>query len=171
MTDGCRGREFRHARVRQAERHELADAVVGDVPADRTGAFGQQFHDPQIGQRIDLQPAQRARDDHAVEPSREHLREQGGGMRCSRSISCWSRAALAQRGRRLHQWLRVDIDGSRVSSTDVSIAFLPLPFLSPSLNAVGLPMSRFALWAALAAGLTAGWCVPEVFHFAPGRAS
>ena len=47
-----------HAVIRQPKRDELADAVVGRVPADRAGALGQQFNDPQVGQRIDLQAAQ-----------------------------------------------------------------------------------------------------------------
>src|SRR5262249_26502147 len=41
--------------VRQPERDELADAVVGHVPADRAGTLGQEFYDAQIGQRVGLQ--------------------------------------------------------------------------------------------------------------------
>ena len=99
-----------HALVRQAERDELADAVVGEVPADRAGALGQQLDDAQIGQRVDLQAAQRARDHHPVEAGGVQLLDQG-----------WRQALLAldllmigaqhrpQRGRCLHHGLRVDI--------------------------------------------------------------
>src|SRR5262249_36621738 len=55
------------ALVLQAERDELADAVVGDVPAGRAGGLGEQLDDARVRQRIDLQPAQGTRDDHPVE--------------------------------------------------------------------------------------------------------
>src|SRR5439155_2472484 len=47
-----------HAVVRQAERDQRADAVVGDVPADRARAFGQELDDADVGQRIGLQAAE-----------------------------------------------------------------------------------------------------------------
>ena len=62
--------------LRQAERDELADAVVGEVPADRAASLGQQLDDAQIGQRIGLQPAQRARDHHPVEAGGAQLFDQ-----------------------------------------------------------------------------------------------
>src|SRR5581483_4966330 len=43
--------KFAHAVVGQAEGDELADAVVGEVPADRAGPLGEQLDNPQIGQR------------------------------------------------------------------------------------------------------------------------
>src|SRR5919106_4397979 len=55
------------ALVRQTERDELADAVVGQVPADRAGALGQELHDAQVGQRVGLQAAELARDQQTVE--------------------------------------------------------------------------------------------------------
>jgi len=58
---GAMRKELVDALVRQPERDELDDAVVGDVPADRAGGLGQQLHDAQVGQRVDLQAAQRAR--------------------------------------------------------------------------------------------------------------
>ncbi len=93
------------------KRDELADAVVGDVPADRAGALGQQFDDAQVGQRIDLQAAQRARDHQAVEAGGVQLLDQR-----------WRQPLLAldllmvvaqhrpQGGCGLHHGLRVDID-------------------------------------------------------------
>src|SRR5215471_17998756 len=55
------------ALVRQPERDELADAIVGQVPADRTGALRQELYDAQVGQRVGLQAAQLVRDHQAVE--------------------------------------------------------------------------------------------------------
>src|SRR5438067_1605987 len=56
---GDRGRpvpvDFADAVLRQAERDELADAVVGEVPADRAAPLGQELDNAQIGQRIGLQ--------------------------------------------------------------------------------------------------------------------
>src|SRR5579862_5256157 len=60
------GVDLFHALIRQPEGDQLADAVVGNIPADRTRALGQQLDNAQIGQRIDLQTAQRARDHHAI---------------------------------------------------------------------------------------------------------
>ena len=74
------------------------------------GALGQQLDDAQIGQRVDLQAAQRARDHHAVEAGGAQLLDQG-----------FRQALLAldllvivaehrpQGGRGLHHGLRVDI--------------------------------------------------------------
>jgi hypothetical protein len=62
-----------HAVVRKAERDQLADAVVGDVPADRTCAFGQELDDADVGQRIGLQAAERPRQQEAVKARRVHL--------------------------------------------------------------------------------------------------
>jgi hypothetical protein len=64
------------ALVRQTERDELADAVVGQVPADRPGALGQQLHDAQVGQRVGLQAAQFTRDHQAVEAGGVKLLDQ-----------------------------------------------------------------------------------------------
>src|SRR3954451_18778495 len=52
--------------IRQTERDQLADAVIGEVPADRATALGEQLDHPRIGDRINLQPTQRARDHHAI---------------------------------------------------------------------------------------------------------
>src|SRR5262249_37394419 len=65
-----------YAVARKAERDQLADAVVGDVPADRARAFGQELHDADVGQRIGLQAAQRLRQQEAVKPRRVHLLDQ-----------------------------------------------------------------------------------------------
>src|SRR5262250_1124625 len=62
-----------HAFFRKAERDQLADAVVGDVPADRACAFGQELDDADIGQRIGLQAAERPRQQEAVKARRMHL--------------------------------------------------------------------------------------------------
>ena len=62
-----------HAVVRKAERDQLADAVVGDVPADRACAFGQELDDADVGQRIGLQAAERPRQQEAVKARRVHL--------------------------------------------------------------------------------------------------
>jgi len=45
----------------------LADAVVGQVPTDCAGALGHELHDAQVGQRVDLQAAQRVWDHQTVE--------------------------------------------------------------------------------------------------------
>jgi hypothetical protein len=65
------------ARVRQPERDELTDAIIGDVPADRAGALGQQLRDTRVGQRIDLQIDQSTRDHHSVEAGGVQLLQQG----------------------------------------------------------------------------------------------
>ena len=98
------------ALVRQPQRHELADAVVGEVPADRAAALGQQLDDAQIGQRVDLQSAESARDHHAVEPGVAQLLDQ----RRRQALLALDLLAIAaqhrlQRGRCLHHRLRVDI--------------------------------------------------------------
>src|SRR5206468_10410618 len=54
------------ALVRQTERDELADAVVGQIPADRAGGLGQQLHDAHVGQRVSLEAAQCTRHHQAV---------------------------------------------------------------------------------------------------------
>jgi hypothetical protein len=66
------------ALIRQAERDQLADAVVGDVPADRAGTFRQVLHGSGVGQRVDLQAAQRTWDDHPVEAGGTQLLDQDG---------------------------------------------------------------------------------------------
>ena len=53
--------------VWQSERQELADTVVGQIPADRASAFSQEFHDTQISQRVGLQATQLARNHQAIE--------------------------------------------------------------------------------------------------------
>src|SRR5215831_13528091 len=62
-----------HAVVGKAERDQRADAVVGDVPADRARAFGQELDDTDVGQRIGLQAAERARQQEAVKARSVHL--------------------------------------------------------------------------------------------------
>src|SRR5207249_8478284 len=64
------------ALVRQAERDELGDVVVAEIPADRAGGLGQQLHDAQIGQRVGLQAAQRPRPYQAVEAGGVKLLDQ-----------------------------------------------------------------------------------------------
>src|SRR6185437_2357378 len=61
----------------QPERHQLADAVVGEIPADRPAPLGQQLDDPQIGQGVDLQATVRARDQQAVKAGVAQLLDQG----------------------------------------------------------------------------------------------
>ena len=72
------GIDLLHAVVGQAERDQRADAVVGDVPADRARGFGQELDDADVGQRIGLQAAQRPRQQEAVEARRVHLLDQLG---------------------------------------------------------------------------------------------
>ena len=105
------GVDFAHALVGQAERDELADAVIGDVPADRARALGQQFHDPQIGQRIDLQAAQRARDHHAIEAGVAQLLEQSlrEALLALDVLLVFAQPRL-QGSRRSHHRLGVDIE-------------------------------------------------------------
>ena len=99
-----------HALVRQPERDELADAVVGKVPADRAGALGQQLHDAQVGQRIDLQAAQRARDHHSVEAGGVQLLDQGRRQALlALDLLMIAAQHRPQRGGSPHQGLRVDI--------------------------------------------------------------
>ena len=99
------------ALVRQPERDELADAVVGQVPADRAGALGQELHDAQVGQRVDLQAAELARDHQAVEAGGVQPLDQG----FRQVLLAFDLLMIAvdhrpQGGRGLHQGLRVDID-------------------------------------------------------------
>ena len=122
--------DFLHALIRQAERDQLADAVVGEVPADRTAALGQQFHDAQIGQRIDLQPAERARDHHAVEPGSEYLLDQSA-RHALLALDLLLKAAdhWLQRGGGLHQRLRIDIGRQACVFNDRVHDLLRFPFL------------------------------------------
>ena len=99
-----------HALVGQAERHELADAAVAEVPADRAGALGQQLHCAQVGQRVDLQAAQLARDHHPVEAGGAQLFDQ----RFRQALLAFDLLTVAaehrlQGKRRLHQRLCIDI--------------------------------------------------------------
>ena len=89
-----------HAFVRQAQGDELADAVVGDVPADRTGALGQELGNPGISDRVHLQPAERARQHHAIETGGAQLRrpaasESAGRARSREDIGAAPAAASA----------------------------------------------------------------------------
>jgi hypothetical protein len=98
------------ARVRQAERDELADAVVGDIPADGAGGLGQQLHDAQVGQRVDLEAAQLAWDDQAIEAAGMEPLDQ----RFRQSLLLLDLVVIpaddrAQRGGTLHERLSVDI--------------------------------------------------------------
>ena len=88
----------------------MADAVVGEVPADRAGALGQQLHDAQIGQRIDLQAAQRARDHHSVEAGGVQLFDQGRRQALlALDLLVIVAEHRLQGGGGLHHGLRVDI--------------------------------------------------------------
>ena len=99
------------ALVRQSERDELADAVVGQVPADRAGALGQELHDAQVGQRIGLQATQFAWNHQAVEAGGVQLLDQGF-RQALRALDLLMIAVdhRPQGGRGLHQGLCVDID-------------------------------------------------------------
>src|SRR5258708_3905195 len=44
-----------HAAVRQAERDQLADAAIAEVPADRAATLSQHLDGAQIGERVELQ--------------------------------------------------------------------------------------------------------------------
>ena len=84
--------------------------LLARVPADRAGALGQQFHHAQVGQRIDLKAAQRARDHHSVEAGGVQLLDQGRRQ----TLLALDLLAIAaehrlQRRRSLHHWLRVDV--------------------------------------------------------------
>ena len=120
--------------VRQAESDKLADAVVGEVPADRTGALGQQLHDAQVGQRIDLQAPKRARDHHPVEAGGVELFHEGRRHALlALDLFVIATQHRLKRSGRLHQGLRVDVWGQTcVFSYRVHWLLLP-PFGSPSL--------------------------------------
>src|SRR5712691_5439361 len=99
------------ALVRQTERNELADAVVGHVPADRAGALGQKLHDAQVGQRVSLQAAERARDHQAVEAGGVRLLDQGLRQALlALDLLMITADHRPQGGCGLYQGLRVDID-------------------------------------------------------------
>jgi hypothetical protein len=66
-----------YALVRQPEREELADAVIGQIPADRASALGHEIHDAQGGERVDLQAAQRARHHQTIEAGSVQLLDEG----------------------------------------------------------------------------------------------
>ena len=98
------------ALVRQPERDELADAVVGHVPAGRAGGLGQQLHDAHVGQRVGLQAAQCTRDHEAVEAGGMKLLDQ----RLRQALLALDLVVIAaddrlQRGRRSHRRLSVDL--------------------------------------------------------------
>jgi len=98
------------ALVRQPQRDELADAVVGQIPADRAGGLGQQLHDAQVGQRISLQTTQLTRDDQAVEASGMKLLDQ----RFWQALLALDLVAIAaddraQSGRGPHRRLSIDV--------------------------------------------------------------
>ena len=96
--------------VRQSERDQLADAAVAEVPADRAGALGQQLHDPQVGQRVELQAAQLARDHHPVEAGGTQLLDQRFRQALLALDLLTVAAELRLQSRRsLHHRLRVDI--------------------------------------------------------------
>ena len=70
-----------------------------------------QLHDAQVGQRVDLQAAQRARDHQAVEAGGVQLLDQG----LRQALLALDLLMIVadhrpQGGRGLHQGLRVDID-------------------------------------------------------------
>ena len=99
-----------HSLVRQSERHELADAAVAEVPADRAGALGQELHGAQVSQRVGLQAAQLARDHHPVEAGGAQLFDQ----RFRQALLAFDLLTVAaehrlQGERRLHQRLCIDI--------------------------------------------------------------
>src|SRR6185436_8930778 len=96
----------------QTERDELGDVVVAEIPADRAGRLGQQLDRPQIGQRIELQPAQLSRSDEAVEARRVTLLDQPL-RQALLALELVTQAAdhRLERRRRLHGWLRFDVSG------------------------------------------------------------
>ncbi len=96
--------------VGQSERDQLADTVVGNVPANRASGLRQQFGDPQVGQRVDLEAAQRSRDHHSVEAGLAHLRDQGfrHALFALDLVMAGADHRLHRQGS-LHQRLRVNI--------------------------------------------------------------
>src|SRR5262249_40053390 len=98
------------ALVRQPERDELADAVVGHIPAGRAGGLGEQLDDAHVSQRIDLQTAQGARYDHAVEARGMKFLDQ----RLRQALLAVDLVVLAtndrpQSGRGPHERLTIDV--------------------------------------------------------------
>ena len=96
--------------VRQTERDELGDVVVAEVPADRAGGLGQQFHDAQIGQRVGLQPAQFTRPHQTVEAGGVKLLHQ----RFRQALRALDLVVIAaddrpQSGRGLYRRLGIDV--------------------------------------------------------------
>ena len=88
-----------------------ADAVVGDVPADRARAFGQVLDDADVGQRIGLQAAERPRQQEAVKARRVHLLDQ---LRRQPLLALDLVLVVPQRrlerGGRLYHRLGIDVD-------------------------------------------------------------
>src|SRR4030095_1149879 len=64
------------ALVRQTKRDELSDLVVTEIPADRTGALGQQFDHAEVRERVGLQTAQFTRPHQPVEAGGMELLDQ-----------------------------------------------------------------------------------------------
>ena len=120
----CRGRwrKFPHALVRVAERDQLPDAIVGNVPAGRPQTLRQQFDDALIGQRIGLQAAQRTRYHQAIKPGRakflHQLRRQP--LFCFHMVFVFAELR-AHGGGGADNRLSVDSGGKRVSSVIKSI--------------------------------------------------
>src|SRR5881628_1245702 len=101
--------------VRQTERDELADAVVGHIPADRAGALGEQLNDAYVGQRVSLKTTQLPRDDQPVEAGGMKLLHQ----RLRQALLALDLVVVAaddrpQRGCGPHRGLSIDIGGQEV---------------------------------------------------------
>src|SRR5262249_4798541 len=109
------------ALVRQPERDELADAVVGHVPAGRAGCLGEQLDDAYVRQRVYLMTAQGARDDHAVEPGGvklldQHLRQ---ALLALELVVMATNDRLQSR-RRPHERLTIDVSWQAILGGDLS---------------------------------------------------
>src|SRR5262249_21385219 len=103
----------------QTERHELADAVVRHVPTDRPVPFGQELHDPQVGERVDLQSTELARNHQAVEAGGVELLDD----RLRQALLALDLLAIAADGRwkrrgRLTQGWSVDIGRQALGIVD-----------------------------------------------------
>src|SRR5437867_4407958 len=107
--------------VRQTERDELADAVVGHIPADRAGALGEQLNDAHVGQRVSLKTTELTRDDQPVEAGGMKLLHQ----RLRQALLALDLVVVAaddrpQRGCGPHRGLSIDIGGQEVFFRNLS---------------------------------------------------
>jgi hypothetical protein len=97
--------------LRHADRDELADGAVGEVPADRAAALGEMLDGTGVGDRVELMSVEVARQCHAVKAGLVKLLDErlGHALLALDLVLVGAQLGLDRLGR-LHDRVRLDIE-------------------------------------------------------------